>query len=114
MMKSLYQQQFAMMVGVMLLSFSLLSTAFMFLSYRYVIGEKRDALERNAGDIAGFTAEEMAQKTGTTVAQYRSYERGESDFPFSFLHGFHDELCCAGGFFIHSKACAEAVPQCSN
>ena len=53
---------------------------------------------RDMRDIAGFTAEEMAQKTGTTVAQYRSYERGESDFPFSFLHGFHDELCCAGGF----------------
>ena len=41
---------------------------------------------RDMRDIAGFTAEEMARKTGTTVAQYRSYERGESDFPFSFLH----------------------------
>jgi len=73
MMKSLYQQQFAMMVGVMLLSFSLLSTAFMFLSYRYVIGEKRDALERNAGDIAGFTASYYQQFRNIRSDFYQGY-----------------------------------------
>ena len=35
---------------------TLLSAAFMLLSYRYLISEKRDSLERNAGYIAGFTA----------------------------------------------------------
>ena len=45
-----------MMVGIMILSFTLLSAAFMLLSYRYLISEKRDSLERNAGYIAGFTA----------------------------------------------------------
>lgn len=45
-----------MMVGIMILSFTLLSAAFMLLSYRYLISEKRDSMERNAGYIAGFTA----------------------------------------------------------
>ena len=50
-MKSLYKRQLSMMIGVMILSFSLLSAAFMLLSYRYIISEKRDAMERNAGSF---------------------------------------------------------------
>ncbi|MBC5722922.1 HAMP domain-containing histidine kinase [Flintibacter sp. NSJ-23] len=45
-----------MMVGIVALSFTLLSTAFMMLSYRYIISEKRDAMERNAGYIAMFAS----------------------------------------------------------
>ena len=56
-MNSLYKRQMAMMVGVMLLSFSLLAAAFMLLSYRYIISETRDSVERNAGYIANFTAD---------------------------------------------------------
>ena len=37
-------------------------------------------------EIAGFTAQEMAEKTGTTVEQYIKYESGKEDFPFYFLH----------------------------
>ncbi len=55
-MRSLYKRQLIMMVGIMILSFTLLSAAFMLLSYRYIISEKRDSMERNAGYIAGFTA----------------------------------------------------------
>ena len=55
-MRSLYKRQLAMMVGVVALSFTLLSTAFMMLSYRYIISEKRDAMERNAGYIAMFAS----------------------------------------------------------
>ena len=44
-----------MMVGIVTLSFTLLSTAFMLLSYRYIISETRDRLERNAGYIASAT-----------------------------------------------------------
>ena len=55
-MRSLYKRQLAMMVGVMVVSFTLLSTAYMLLSYRYIISEKRDSVERNAGYIANFTA----------------------------------------------------------
>ena len=55
-MKSLYKRQLLMMVGVMILSFTLLSASFMLLFYRYIISEKRDSMERNAGYIANFTS----------------------------------------------------------
>ena len=55
-MRSLYKRQLAMMVGIVALSFTLLSTAFMLLSYRYIISEKKDTLERNAGYIAMFAS----------------------------------------------------------
>ena len=45
-----------MMVSIMLLSFTLLAGAFMLLSYRYIIGETRDSVIRNAGYIASFTS----------------------------------------------------------
>ena len=41
-----------MMVAIVFLSFFMLSAAFMMLSYRYIIAEKRDAMERNADYIA--------------------------------------------------------------
>ena len=46
-----------MMVAIVFLSFFMLSAAFMMLSYRYIIAEKRDAMERNADYIASFTSE---------------------------------------------------------
>ncbi|MEY8403558.1 HAMP domain-containing sensor histidine kinase [Oscillospiraceae bacterium 44-34] len=55
-MRSLYRRQLTMMVSIMLVSFSLLAGAFMLLSYRYIIGETRDSVERNAGYITNFTA----------------------------------------------------------
>ena len=55
-MRSLYRRQLTMMVSIMLLSFTLLAGAFMLLSYRYIIGETRESVERNAGYISSFTA----------------------------------------------------------
>ena len=55
-MRSLYRRQLAMMVCIMLVSFTLLAGAFMLLSYRYIIGETRDSVERNAGYISNFTS----------------------------------------------------------
>ena len=55
-MRSLYRRQLTMMVGIMLVSFTLLAGAFMLLSYRYIISETRDSVERNAGYISGFTS----------------------------------------------------------
>ncbi|MBP3441373.1 MAG: AMP-binding protein [Clostridia bacterium] len=37
-------------------------------------------------DICGFTIEEMAEKTEVTVEQYKIYEAGEVDLPFTFVH----------------------------
>lgn len=55
-MRSLYRRQLTMMVSIMLVSFTLLAGAFMLLSYRYIIGETRDSVIRNAGYIASFTS----------------------------------------------------------
>lgn len=55
-MHSLYRRQLTMMVSIMLLSFTLLAGAFMLLSYRYIIGETRDSVIRNAGYISSFTS----------------------------------------------------------
>ena len=37
-------------------------------------------------EVCGFTEEEMAEKTDITLEQYREYEKGTADFPFSFIH----------------------------
>ena len=37
-------------------------------------------------EILGIPVEEMAQKTDTTVEKYLTYEKGEIDFPFTFIH----------------------------
>ena len=73
-MKSLYRRQLAMMLGIMILSFTLLSTSFMLLSYRYIIDEKRDSMERNAGYIASFTA-----------SYYQQYRSIQNDFYSSYV-----------------------------
>ena len=72
-MKSLYKRQLAIMVGVMVLSFSLLASAFMMLSYRYIISEKREAMERNAGYITTFTAYYHQQFSDMRDEFYRNY-----------------------------------------
>ena len=72
-MRSLYKRQLAMMVGVTVLSFTLLSTAFMLLSYRYIISEKRDAMERNAGYIVNFTSSYYQRYLSIQDDFYRSY-----------------------------------------
>ena len=55
-MKTLYRRQFAMMAGVIFLSFLLLGSAFTGLSYQYVLNDKREGMESNASHIAAFTA----------------------------------------------------------
>lgn len=55
-MKSLYRRQFAMMAGMVLLSFLLLGVAFAALSYRYTIRDRRESMERNADYISRFTS----------------------------------------------------------
>ena len=36
--------------------------------------------------VSGFSEEEMAKKTDTSLAEYRQYEAGALDFPFTFIH----------------------------
>ena len=37
-------------------------------------------------EIMGYTPEFMAQNTDVTVEEYLNYEKGKTDFPFTFLH----------------------------
>ena len=62
-----------MMLGVMVLSFTLLSAAFMLLSYRYIISEKRESMERNADYIAPFTASYYQQYLDIRSELYKIY-----------------------------------------
>lgn len=45
-------------------------------------------------EIIGISESEMAEKTEVTIDEYRNYEAGLADFPFSFIHK------CAGIFGI--------------
>ena len=60
-MKSLYGRQFLLTAGMILISFALLGTAFIGLSYQYTIRETRDSMERNADYVADFTAKVRAE-----------------------------------------------------
>ena len=61
-----------MMVGIVTLSFTLLSTAFMLLSYRYIISETRDRLERNAGYIAAATGNYLQSFNSWNIFENRT------------------------------------------
>lgn len=56
-----------MMVSIVAVSFTLLSAAFMLLSYRYILSEKRQALERNAEDIAALTSRYISSAWGGDI-----------------------------------------------
>ncbi len=49
---------------------------------------------REMREISGFSEAEMAEMTEVSVKEYRKYEKGEMDFPFTFLHK------CANAFGI--------------
>ncbi len=72
-MRSLYKRQLMMLLGVTFLSLALLSTSYILLSYRYIVSEKRDAMERNAGYIASFTSAYYRQYLSIQNEAYRGY-----------------------------------------
>ena len=41
---------------------------------------------REMREIAGYSVEEMAAQTNMTVEMYQTYEAGEADLPFTFIH----------------------------
>ncbi len=41
---------------------------------------------REMREITGLTESQMAQKTEVTLQEYRQYEAGQLDFPFTFIH----------------------------
>ena len=62
-MKSLYQRLFVIMAGVILVSFALLGSAFIALSYNYTVREQRDSILHNAAYVAGVLGEAVTSDT---------------------------------------------------
>ena len=69
----MYRQQLIMMISIIALSFTMLSTAFMLLSYRYMIQDERDDAARNVGYIATFTTSYLQQNVSIQTDFYRNY-----------------------------------------
>ena len=69
----MYRRQLIMMISIIALSFTMLSTAFMLLSYRYMSQDKRDDAARNVGYIANFTTSYLQQNTSIQTDFYRNY-----------------------------------------
>ena len=72
-MRSMYRRQLIMMISIIALSFTMLSTAFMLLSYRYMIRDERDDAARNVGYIATFTNSYLQQNPTIQTDFYRNY-----------------------------------------
>ena len=69
----MYRRQLIMMISIIALSFTMLSTAFMLLSYRYMIQDERDDAARNVGYIATFTTSYLQQNASIQTDFYRNY-----------------------------------------
>jgi len=69
----MYRRQLVMMISIIALSFTMLSTAFMLLSYRYMIQDERDDAARNVGYIATFTNSYLQQNSNIQTDFYRNY-----------------------------------------
>ncbi len=72
-MNTFFKRQVALVLGIVFLSFFLLSTAFTMLSYRYVIEEKKETLTRNAQYIAQFTGTYLAQGNNIRDGYFQMY-----------------------------------------
>ena len=72
-MKSIYGRQFSMMAAIILISFTLLGSAFITLTYQYTLREKQEALERNVDFIADFTSAMKSNGASLYDASYKAY-----------------------------------------
>ena len=69
----MYRRQLIMMISIIVLSFSMLATAFMLLSYRYMIQDEQADATRNVGYIATFTNSYLQQNASIQTDFYRNY-----------------------------------------
>lgn len=72
-MKSMYKRQFLLMAGMVLISFAMLGIAFMILSYRYILEEKQNSMERNASYISAYTSAALTQGMDIRSETFRAY-----------------------------------------
>ena len=72
-MNTFYKRQLALMLSIVVLSFSLLSAAFTLLSYRYVIEEKKESMTSHAQYIAEFTGNYLARGNEIRDSYFQMY-----------------------------------------
>ena len=85
-MKSLYGRQFLLTAGMILISFALLGTAFIGLSYQYTIRRTQDSMERNADMWPTSPAKVLAEGIDVRDDGYQLY----------VANGPHRQRLCPG------------------
>ncbi|MFQ7855066.1 MAG: hypothetical protein ACLRIS_08025 [Flavonifractor plautii] len=104
-MKSLYGRQFLLTAGMILISFALLGTAFIGLSYQYTIRETRDSMERNADYVADFTAKVRAEGIDVRDMAYQLYVANVAHIANAFVlvtEADGELVLCSDGATIQS------------
>ncbi|MEG1720338.1 MAG: HAMP domain-containing sensor histidine kinase [Pseudoflavonifractor sp.] len=88
-MKSLYKRQFALMAGMILISFALLGAAFITLSYQYTVREKQDTIARNAEAVAKYTGQAITRPEilggGLGSEKYKLYVTSVSEIADAYV-----------------------------
>lgn len=96
-MKSAYSRQFAMVAGMILVSFLVLGAGFAALSYRYTTIRQMDALEENASFIGEFTATYRGQGMDIRSGGFQAYI-----FSLAKISKAHVLLCERSGEIVYS------------
>ena len=84
-MRSIYRRQFALMAGMILVSFLLLGTAFIALSYQYIIQDRRGGLERNADNIATYTRQILLTGRNVDDSLYQAYVNSVAEIADAYV-----------------------------
>ena len=107
-----------MMVSIVAVSFTLLSAAFMLLSYRYILSEKRQALERNAEDIASLTSRYISSAWGGDIqgeafrnSLYLIVRSSDSYVVLSDTEGSMIYACDGDAYYSVDKRVPESVTR---
>ncbi len=96
-MRSAYSRQFAMVAGLILLSFLVLGVGFVGLSYRYTTRRQMEALEDNAAFIGEFTANYRQQGMDIRSEGFRAYI-----YSLAKISNAHVLLCELDGKVVYS------------
>ena len=70
---SLFRRHFMLTAGMILISFALLAAAFMTLSYRYMVQEKKEAMAINVTYVASLTQDLLEQGFDPAEDGFRLY-----------------------------------------
>lgn len=96
-MKSVYSRQFALVAGLILVSFLVLGVGFAALSYQYTADRQMAALEDNASFIGEFTATYRSQGLDIRSSGFQAYI-----FSLAKISNAHVLLCETDGEIVYS------------